>query len=200
MKFKTTINHVDQSHGLFDTGILQLQASVIEKLVILQLCSISTERNFCSRIEDDIEQCKILEWNLNLNASIREDNKGSYWRVIEEAKDKGKAKMVKPEKPLKKKDQIMFDKEVAQKLQAQLDAEFEEEEKLARQREEDANIAEWDNIQAMMDADYELAARLQAEEQGKLTIKEKSRLFVELMNKRKKHFARLREEEEQITN
>ncbi|GKC80965.1 hypothetical protein Tco_1136682 [Tanacetum coccineum] len=78
--------------------------------------------------------------------------------------------MVEPEKPLKK-DQIMFDKEVAQKLQAQLDAELEEEEKLARQREEDANIAEWDNVQAIMDADYELAARLQAEEQGELTIK-----------------------------
>ncbi|GJV77557.1 hypothetical protein Tco_1509141 [Tanacetum coccineum] len=82
---------------------------------------------------------------------------------LPQAKDKGKAKMVEPEKPLKKKDQIMFDKEVAQKLQAQLDAELEEEEKLARQREEDANIAEWDNVQAMMDADYELAARLQAD-------------------------------------
>ncbi|GJX49486.1 hypothetical protein Tco_0276331 [Tanacetum coccineum] len=105
------------------------------------------------------------------------------------AKDKGKEKMVEPEKPLKKKDHIMFDKEVAQKLQAQLDAELEEEEeKLARQREEDANIAEWDNVQAMMDADFELAARLQAEEQGELTIEEKPRLFVELMNKRKKHF------------
>ncbi|GJR51489.1 retrotransposon protein, putative, ty1-copia subclass [Tanacetum coccineum] len=85
---------------------------------------------------------------------------------------------------------------VAQKLQAQLDAELEEEEKLARQREEDANIAEWDDVQAMMDADYELAARLQAEEQGELTIEEKSRLFVELMNKREKHFARLRAEEQ----
>ncbi|GJU71654.1 putative ribonuclease H-like domain-containing protein [Tanacetum coccineum] len=77
----------------------------------------------------------------------------------------------------KKKDQIMFDKKVAQKLQAQLDAELEEEDKLARQREEDANIAEWDNVQAMMDADYELAARLQAEKQGELTIEEKSRLL-----------------------
>ncbi|GJR65961.1 hypothetical protein Tco_0012026 [Tanacetum coccineum] len=60
---------------------------------------------------------------------------------LPQAKDKGKAKIVEPEKPLKKKDQIMFDKEV--------------------------------------------------EEQGELTIEEKSRLFVELMNKRKKHFARL---------
>ncbi|GKF57457.1 hypothetical protein Tco_0170994, partial [Tanacetum coccineum] len=33
---------------------------------------------------------------------------------LPQAKDKGKAKMVKPEKPLKKKVQIMFDKEVAQ--------------------------------------------------------------------------------------
>ncbi|GJY21714.1 hypothetical protein Tco_0394280 [Tanacetum coccineum] len=49
-----------------------------------------------------------------------------------QAKDKGKAKMVDPKKPLKKKDQIMFDKEVAQKLQAQLDAELEEEKKLSR--------------------------------------------------------------------
>ncbi|GKB71010.1 hypothetical protein Tco_0932422 [Tanacetum coccineum] len=104
--------------------------------------------------------------------------------------------MVEPKKPLKKKYQIMFDKEVAQKLQAQLDAELEEEGKLARQRKEDTNIAEWDNVQAMIDTDYELAARLQAEVQGELTIEEKSRLFVELMNKMKKYFARLRAEEQ----
>nr|GEZ68592.1 hypothetical protein [Tanacetum cinerariifolium] len=72
-------------------------------------------------------------------------------------KNKGKGKMVKPEKPLKKKDQIEFDKEVAQRLQAQLQAELEEEERIARQKEEDANIAEWDDVQAMMDADHELA-------------------------------------------
>ncbi|GJS24766.1 hypothetical protein Tco_0453398 [Tanacetum coccineum] len=54
------------------------------------------------------------------------------------------------------------------------------EEKLARQREEYTKIVEWDNVQAMMDADYELAARLQAEEQGELTIEEKSRLFMEV--------------------
>ncbi|GJZ09870.1 hypothetical protein Tco_0544153 [Tanacetum coccineum] len=44
----------------------------------------------------------------------------------------------------------------------------------------------------MMEADYELAKSLQAQEQGELTIEEKSKLFVELMNKRKKHFAELR--------
>ncbi|GJX69963.1 putative ribonuclease H-like domain-containing protein [Tanacetum coccineum] len=45
-------------------------------------------------------------------------------------------------------------------------------------------------------ADYELPARLQVQEQEELTIEEKSKLFVELIDKRKKHFARLRAEEQ----
>nr|GEU98510.1 hypothetical protein [Tanacetum cinerariifolium] len=109
-------------------------------------------------------------------------------------KDKGKAKIIKPEKPLKKKDPIMIDEEVTRNLEAKL----EEEERLARQTKEEANIAliaEWDDVQAMMDADHELAERLQAEEQGELSIKERSKLFVELMNQRKKHFTRLRAKE-----
>nr|GEV59252.1 hypothetical protein [Tanacetum cinerariifolium] len=50
-----------------------------------------------------------------------------------------------------------------------------------KSKEKEANIAlieSWDNTQAMMDADYELDTRLQEEERGELTIKEKSRLFV----------------------
>ncbi|GJV97828.1 putative ribonuclease H-like domain-containing protein [Tanacetum coccineum] len=62
--------------------------------------------------------------------------------------DKGKAKMIESEKPLKKKDQIMYDQEVALNLQAQLQAELEEEERITRQKEEEASIAlieSWDN-------------------------------------------------------
>ncbi|GKB28762.1 hypothetical protein Tco_0868163 [Tanacetum coccineum] len=91
---------------------------------------------------------------------------------------------------------IVQEPKIAQRLQEELQAELEEEERLARQKVEDANIAEWDNVQAMIDADYELAARLQAQEQEELTIKERSKMFVELMYKRKKHFARLRAEEQ----
>ncbi|GJW11761.1 hypothetical protein Tco_1577588 [Tanacetum coccineum] len=80
-------------------------------------------------------------------------------------KDKGKAKMIEPEKPLKKKDQIKFDEEVAKRLAEELEAELEEEERVTIQREEEANLISWDNTQAMMEADYELAQRLQAEEQ-----------------------------------
>ncbi|GJV35358.1 putative ribonuclease H-like domain-containing protein [Tanacetum coccineum] len=112
-------------------------------------------------------------------------------------KDKGKGIMQEPEKPVKVKgkDQIAFDEEVARRLEAQMQAEYEEEERVARQREEEDNLISWDNTQAMMEADYELAQRLQAEEQGELTIEERSKLFVELMDKRKKHFAKLRAEE-----
>ncbi|GKB30533.1 hypothetical protein Tco_0869934 [Tanacetum coccineum] len=45
------------------------------------------------------------------------------------SKDKGKAKMIEPEKPLKKKDQIKFDEEKALRLQAK----FDEEDRLARE-------------------------------------------------------------------
>nr|GEY35834.1 hypothetical protein [Tanacetum cinerariifolium] len=69
------------------------------------------------------------------------------------------------------------------------------EEKEKAQLIEDENL-DWDNVQAMMDANYEFAARLQEEEQGELTIEEKSRLFVELIDKRKNHFAKLRAEEQ----
>ncbi|GJZ74972.1 putative ribonuclease H-like domain-containing protein [Tanacetum coccineum] len=50
---------------------------------------------------------------------------------------------------------------------------------------------EWD----LTEADFELAQRLQVEVQREITIKERSRLFVELINRRKKHFAKLRAEE-----
>ncbi|GJR63940.1 hypothetical protein Tco_0010005 [Tanacetum coccineum] len=87
---------------------------------------------------------------------------------LPQAKDKGKAIMVEPERPLKKKDQVALDEEMARNLEAQMQAELIEEERLAR---------------------------LQAEEQGEITIEERSRLFVELMNRRKKHFAKLRAKE-----
>ncbi|GJZ95213.1 hypothetical protein Tco_0667416 [Tanacetum coccineum] len=43
--------------------------------------------------------------------------------------------------------------------------------------------------QDKFETDYELAQRLQAEEQEELTIEEKSKLFQQLLEKRRKHFA-----------
>ncbi|GKC84918.1 hypothetical protein Tco_1140635 [Tanacetum coccineum] len=47
----------------------------------------------------------------------------------------------------------------------------------------------------MMDADFQLAQQMQIEEQEQLSIEEKSKLFVELLEKRKKHFAVVRAQE-----
>ncbi|GJY31445.1 hypothetical protein Tco_0414940 [Tanacetum coccineum] len=98
---------------------------------------------------------------------------------------------------MKKKDLIRLDEEVALKLQA----EFDEEERLAREKaekEQEANIAlieTWDDIQAKIDADHQLAERLQAQEQEELSVEEKATLFQQLLEKRRKHFAAKRAEE-----
>ncbi|GJR43086.1 putative ribonuclease H-like domain-containing protein [Tanacetum coccineum] len=58
----------------------------------------------------------------------------------QQSQDKGKGIMIEPVKPIKKKDQIMFDEETALKLQAEYDIE----ERLAREKakkEQEANIA-----------------------------------------------------------
>ncbi|GJU34436.1 hypothetical protein Tco_1182790 [Tanacetum coccineum] len=106
--------------------------------------------------------------------------------------------MIEPEVPLKRKDQIALDEQIARDIQAKLDAELIEEQKLARKQEEEANIAlieSWENTQAMMEADRLLAERLQSKEREELTDEEKGKLFMELMEKRRKHFAALRAQE-----
>ncbi|GJT05316.1 hypothetical protein Tco_0839778 [Tanacetum coccineum] len=112
----------------------------------------------------------------------------------QQSQDKGKGILIEP---VKKKDQILLDEETALNLQA----EFDEEERLAREKaekEKEANIAlieTWDDIQAKIDADHQLAERLQAQEQEELSVEEKATLFQQLLEKRRKHFAAKRAEE-----
>ncbi|GJS73041.1 hypothetical protein Tco_0705882 [Tanacetum coccineum] len=93
---------------------------------------------------------------------------------------------------------IALDEEMARNLKAQLPAELLEEETIARKKEEKANIAlieSWENTQAMMEDGRLLAERLQTREQEDLTDEEKAKLFMEFMEKRRKHFAALRAQE-----
>ncbi|GKA15552.1 putative ribonuclease H-like domain-containing protein [Tanacetum coccineum] len=116
-----------------------------------------------------------------------------------QSQDKGKGILVEePVKPAKKKDQIRLDEEASLRLQA----EFDEEERLARdsaqKEQEEANIAlieTWDDVQSIVDDDYQLPNRLQAKEQEQFTIKEKATLFKELLEQRRKHFAAKRSKE-----
>ncbi|GKF14261.1 hypothetical protein Tco_0055723, partial [Tanacetum coccineum] len=108
---------------------------------------------------------------------IQDPGESTTTKSSQQSQDKGKGIMIKePVKPMKKKHQINFDEEVALKLQA----EFDEEERLTREnveKEKEANIAlteEWDDIQAKIKADHELAQILQAEEQEELSVEEKN--------------------------
>ncbi|GKA44943.1 hypothetical protein Tco_0737739 [Tanacetum coccineum] len=112
-----------------------------------------------------------------------------------QVKDKGKGKMVEeePVNKMSKKELLKLDEELAFKLQAEED----EEERLARekaQKVEEANIA-WDDIQAKVEVDYQFAQRLLAQEQEDLSDAEKAILFVQLLKKRRKHFAAKRAKE-----
>ncbi|GJU25074.1 retrovirus-related pol polyprotein from transposon TNT 1-94 [Tanacetum coccineum] len=74
-------------------------------------------------------------------------------------------------------------------LSSQDKAEFDEEERLAREKAEkvqEANIAllkTWDDIQAKIDADHQLVERSQAQEQEELSVEEKATLFQQLLEK-----------------
>ncbi|GJU57320.1 hypothetical protein Tco_1235086 [Tanacetum coccineum] len=103
-----------------------------------------------------------------------------------------------PERPLKTKEQVALAEQMARDIQAQLDAEIIEEERHERQKQEEANIAlieSWENTQVMMEADRLLAKRLQTREREELTDEEKGKLFMELIEKRRKHFVALRAQE-----
>ncbi|GKD93242.1 hypothetical protein Tco_1373079, partial [Tanacetum coccineum] len=82
-------------------------------------------------------------------------------------------------KPNERKFYSSLDEETDLKLQA----EFDEEERLAREKaekEKEVNIAlieEWDDIQTKIDADHQLAERLQEQEQEELSDAEKATLF-----------------------
>nr|GEU82541.1 hypothetical protein [Tanacetum cinerariifolium] len=57
------------------------------------------------------------------------------------------------------------------------------------------NVEEWEDIQAIIEADEELALRIQAEEREKYSKVEKARLLVELINQIRRHFAQQRAKE-----
>ncbi|GJZ35212.1 hypothetical protein Tco_0581029 [Tanacetum coccineum] len=89
-------------------------------------------------------------------------------------KDKGKAKMIEPEKPLKKKEQIRLDEELAFKLQD----EEEEQSRLAKEKAEkveEANIS-WDNVQAMIEADRKTLRIKELKKRRKAQLKHKEKV------------------------
>ncbi|GJV24805.1 hypothetical protein Tco_1377500 [Tanacetum coccineum] len=117
-------------------------------------------------------------------------------------KDKGKGVLVEEEpKKIKRRDQglaqIESDAELAQRIHEEELAELERAQQERQRQEDDTNAAlakEFDEIQARIDADHELAVRLTYKEQEKYTIKERERLLAEFFDQRKKQLAAARAE------
>ncbi|GJX88455.1 putative ribonuclease H-like domain-containing protein [Tanacetum coccineum] len=197
---------IDETQGrnddlMFDTSVLDEHEVEVEKAV--STAEITTESATTTTIVDELTLAQTL---IEIKAAkpkvrgvmIQEPSEFTTTTTTPAAskpsQDKGKAKMIESEEPLKKKEQIRLDEELDLKLQAE---EEEEQTRLAREKaekDEEANIS-WDNVQAMIEANRLLAERLQAREQEELIDEEKARLFVELLEKRKKHFAKLRAQE-----
>ncbi|GJW97718.1 hypothetical protein Tco_0179526 [Tanacetum coccineum] len=79
------------------------------------------------------------------------------------------------------------------KAAVRLQDELEEEERQRIARVHEAassfNVEEWEDIQARVEADEELAQRLQAEEKEMYTKVEQERMLIELINQRERYFA-----------
>ncbi|GJW91813.1 hypothetical protein Tco_0169366 [Tanacetum coccineum] len=117
-------------------------------------------------------------------------------------KDNGKSILVE-EEPVKIKirDQgdlhVQADAELAQRLHEEELAELERAQQERQRQEDNTNAAlakEFDEIQARIDADHELAVRLTHEEQEKYIIEERARLLAEFFDQRKKQLAAARAE------
>ncbi|GJY47561.1 hypothetical protein Tco_0436624 [Tanacetum coccineum] len=128
-------------------------------------------------------------------------------------KDKGKSVLVEkePEKQekVKRKDQglaqIESDAELAQRLHDEELAALDRAQKERQKQEEATNAAlaeEFDEIQARMDADHELAVRLTHEEQEKYTIEERAILYTpqQLKHKSFEEVKKLYEKEQRWIN
>ncbi|GJT48786.1 hypothetical protein Tco_0974943 [Tanacetum coccineum] len=109
-------------------------------------------------------------------------------------KDKGTGVLEEEPKPVKEKSkdqgeaQIERDAEIALKVQAELDKEA----KLERQRQDQASLNYianlYDEVQARIDADHELAVRWTQEEQEKYIVDERAKLLAEYFENRKKQY------------
>ncbi|GKB23457.1 hypothetical protein Tco_0862858 [Tanacetum coccineum] len=154
---RSMIEEIDQ-----DTGITLVQINVKDQVTPIKLRrEVSTGSGEISTAEEPASTA---------GESMPVSTAGMVQEAITPSsvatKDKGKAIMQESESPKKMKQreqiQISRDEEVALKLQEEFDAT--ERQRIARVHEEASsfNIEEWEDIQATIEADEELAQRIQA--------------------------------------
>ncbi|GKF15030.1 hypothetical protein Tco_0056492, partial [Tanacetum coccineum] len=155
----TLVNETQEMNDdnlMFDTGVLEEQeigfVKVVEELVVsvatttksipVSAAEVVTIASASVEIPDELTLAQTL---IEIKTA-KPKPVTTTATIVTSVKDKGKVKMVEPKVPLMKKDQVALIKE----------------ERLVRQKEEEANIAfikSWDNTQAMMEPDFKLAQR-----------------------------------------
>ncbi|GKE01267.1 hypothetical protein Tco_1389250 [Tanacetum coccineum] len=145
---------INDDNPMFDIGVLEEQEIEFEKVVEETVVSVATTTKSIPVSTAEIKNAKPnpVTTAATTVTSIRSRAKGIIFYDQEEqvpastktfsssqsqlpqVKDKSKGKMVEPEVPLKNKDQVALDEEMARNLQSQLQAKLIEEERFARKR------------------------------------------------------------------
>ncbi|GKA30068.1 hypothetical protein Tco_0716313 [Tanacetum coccineum] len=112
---------VDEAQGrngdnlMFDTGVFYKQEVEVEKVV--SIAEVTTASTTTTTVDELTLALTLIEIKAAKPKTVTTAATTTTTAVTRpKAKDKGKAKMIKPEKPLKKKDQILVDEEIAQRL------------------------------------------------------------------------------------
>ncbi|GJR72160.1 putative ribonuclease H-like domain-containing protein [Tanacetum coccineum] len=151
--------NVHTDEYMFDVNDLDGDEVIVDNASIIPVSAATTITTTTATINDvEITLAQALA-ELKSEKPKAVKDKGK-WIMIEEP-------VVEQVKPMKRLEQMRLDVELAFKLQA------EEEEEGER---------------AKIEADYQLAQRLQAQEQEELTDDKKTRLFVQFLKQRRKHF------------
>nr|GEX30221.1 hypothetical protein [Tanacetum cinerariifolium] len=148
--------------------------------------------------EVDAAQVQVSTAATTATISINEVTLGQALAELKHTKPKAKAKEIVFHEL---EESTTTTKSTISKLKSQ-----DKEQRIARekaQKEKEANIAlieTWDDVQAKIDDDHQLAEKLQAEEQQELTAEEKATLFMQLLEKRRKFFATKRKKLTDLKN
>ncbi|GJT47836.1 hypothetical protein Tco_0973993 [Tanacetum coccineum] len=137
----TLVNETQEMNDdnlMFDTGVLEEQEIMFEKIKTAKPKPVTTAVTTVTSVRPRAKGIIFHDQEEQVPASTKTFS--SLQSQLPQVKDKGKGKMVELKKPLKKKDQIALDEEMARNLEAQMQTELIEEERLARQKEEEVNI------------------------------------------------------------
>ncbi|GKA13809.1 reverse transcriptase domain-containing protein [Tanacetum coccineum] len=196
---KEVVEVINTAKLIIDAAQVSVAGDIVSTASIATTVSAATTTTATIKTVDDITLAQALEEM----KSTKPKKKGvviqelgestttiSSQLSLQKPQEKGKGILIELVKPMNKKKQIRLDEETVLNLQD----EFDEEERLAREKagkEKEANIAlieTWDDIQAKIDADHQLAERMQAQEQKELSIKEKGYIISTTLREKKKAF------------